>query len=100
VHPIHEPCARERALQEAGLLLDAAPAPGSAAARRADALIERIADYHAARPDEIGRIGLSAELDRRLRAAASMATRRTAGGHWAPMLGGDLRPHDDLPPAA
>jgi superoxide dismutase, Fe-Mn family len=100
VHPIHEPCALERALEEAGLLLDAAPDRASAAARRADALIERIADYHAARPDEIGRIRLSAELDRRLRAAASAAARRTPTGHWAPMLGGDVRPHDDLPPTA
>jgi Fe-Mn family superoxide dismutase len=93
VPPIHEPCALERALEEAGLLLDADPSPDSAAGRRFGLLLERIAHYHAARPQSAPRPPVSTELDRRIRAAAESAARRHPDDdrHWAPMVGGDLR---------
>jgi Fe-Mn family superoxide dismutase len=93
VPPIHEPTALELALEEAGLILEAQPAPGSAAGRRFDALIERIADYHAAQPEEAGQ--LPSTLDRRIRAAIHTAAERRPEGHWSPMVGGDLRPHPE-----
>ena len=96
VAPIHGTGAFEHALEEAGMLLALQPAPGSERGRRFDALLNRIAEYEPAAPP-VGQAGrVSADLDRRIRAAAA---RRAAGRdeaddhHWSPMVGGDVRQH-------
>jgi Fe-Mn family superoxide dismutase len=100
VPPIHEPCAFERALEEAGILLKIEPEPGSPADRRFDALLERIADFHAVQPEVAAGAKVSSELDRRIRTAQRSVAAHDVEHHWAPMVGGDLRAHDEPPTAA
>ena len=95
VAPIHGTGAFEHALEEAGMLLFNRPEAGSEQERRFDALLNRIAEYEPAAPP-IGQAGrVSADLDRRIRAAARRAAARHGeeDHHWSPLVGGDLRPH-------
>lgn len=95
VAPIHGTGAFEHALEEAGMLLALQPTAGSEHGRRFDALLNRIAEYEPAAPP-VGQAGrVSADLDRRIRAAARRATARdqAEAHHWSPLVGGDLRLH-------
>jgi Fe-Mn family superoxide dismutase len=94
VSPIHNHHAFERALEEAGMLLESPPEARSPQAFRFGALLGRIADYDRLAP-EVGSVAAVAEdLDRKIRAAArrSAARRPANERHWDPMLGGDVHP--------
>jgi Fe-Mn family superoxide dismutase len=92
VPPIRDHGAFEHALEEAGMLLDGKPRPGSPQDRRFDALLDRLVEYQPAAADDRAQ-RLAADLDRRLRTLAERRAAQAEDHHWEPMLGGDLRPH-------
>jgi hypothetical protein len=102
VPPIREHGAFEHALEEAGILLEDPPAPGSGHDRRFGALLGRIAEYEPSAPPVGKSARVPADLDARIRAAARACASRIPDEdhHWSPMIGGDLHGHDETRPPA
>jgi len=92
VAPLGDHHAFERALVEAGMLLEDPPTLGTEHDRRFGGLLKRIAEYEPDAPAVGQAGGVSADLDRRIRAAARRSAEQHPDDshHWSPLVGGDV----------